>query len=239
MLTAQVMNKVKLFIEKHNFDKGHDLKHVLTVLSHTQKMVLYHTQPKLTSDQIENLNLAALLHDVDDHKFFPENKNFDNARKILFETLPDDWFRIEQIIYLIGMISTSTNGNFISVADDDLWMLYPRFADRLEAIGPIGIERCLQYSTHIGRPLFLPTTPRCRTEQELWKVATPERFQNYLWGEESASFIDHFYDKLLHIGTPEAFGISDNEYLINEASVRHSYVIEYVLDFGRTGTLDL
>jgi len=229
MFTAQVMKKAKAFIETTS-----DFKYFLSVLSHVQKMVLYHRHPKLTSDQIEDINMAALLYGVDDRKFFPENGNCENARKILVEVFPTDWFRIEQVIYIIGLVSVSTNGNFIPVSDDDLWMLYPRFADRLESMGSVGVEKCLkEYS-----PLFLPSTPRCKTEEELWKIATPERFQDYLLSEESVSFIDHFYDKLLHIGKPEAFGVSDNDYLVGEAMTRHAYLVEYILNFGRTDKLN-
>jgi uncharacterized protein len=239
MLTTQALAKVKEFVESHNFDSSHGLDHVLAVLSHVQRLVLFHHEkPELTDKQIEDLNLAALLHDVDDRKFFPHNTSYQNARKILLELLPEDWFRIEKIIYLISLVSTSSNGNSMRVSEENIWMLYPRFADRLEAIGPIGIERCRQYSIHTGRPLFLSSTPRCKTEEELWLVATPDRFQRYLAVKESVSMIDHIYDKLLHIGTPEAFGLCVNEYLVREATARHDYMVVYVLNFGRTGSLD-
>jgi uncharacterized protein len=214
MLTSRAIAKVQEFVETHSLDKGHSLDHFLAVLGHTQKMVLYHRgEPKLTQEQIENLNLAALLHDVDARKFFPDHTDHENAMAILSELLPDEWVRVEEIIHLISMVSTSSNGNVVPVSDANLWMLYPRFADRLEAIGPIGVERCRIYSEHTHRPMFLPTTPRCRTEEELWMVATPLRFQTYLLVKKSESVIDHIYDKLLHIGNPESVKMMDNEYL--------------------------
>jgi uncharacterized protein len=239
MLTTRAITKVKEFVETHTLDKGHSLDHFLAVLGHTQRMVLFHKEPKLTQDQIEDLNLAALLHDVDDRKFFPDHTNYENARLILSELLPDDWLRVEEIIYLISLVSTSSNGNAIPVDEANLWMLYPRFADRLEAIGKIGVERCIIYSAHTGRPMFLSTTPRCETEEELWAVATSLRFQMYLLHKKSESVVDHIYDKLLHIGNPESVKMMNNEYLTREATARHQYVVDYVLEFGRTGVMPL
>lgn len=239
MNTALAIQKVKEFIEEHNFDESHNFAHVMAVLSHVQKMVYYHPKPELSREQAENLNLAAILHDVDDRKFFPKNKGYENARKILNQIFPDgkDWFRIENILYMIGLVSTSSNGNSITVDDSNLWMLYPRFADRLEAIGAIGVERCRLYSIHTGRPLFLPDTERCKTEEELSKIVTPERFENYLKVKESKTMIDHFYDKLLHVGKPDILRLVNNPYLLSEAESRHKYMIDYVLEFGRTGNL--
>ena len=41
------------------------------------------------------------------------------------------------------------------------------------------------------------TTPRAKTEEELWAIATPERFAAYVGASDS--MVDHFYDKLLHL----------------------------------------
>lgn len=237
MATTLAIIKAKKFIEEHNFDKSHNFSHAMAVLAHVQRMVLHHKKPLLNRIQLEDLNLAAILHDVDDKKFFPDNANFENARQILCEIFPNDWCRIEFIIHLIELVSTTKNGNVLPDNEENIWMLYPRFADRLEAIGKVGIKRCVLYSIYIDRPLALPTTPKCATEEELWKVATPERFQTYLKVKESESVVDHIYDKLLHIGSPEVFKRTNNAYLINEAAHRHKYMIDIVLDFGKTGKI--
>ena len=246
MYTTIAIKKVKEFSETHHFDKSHDFSHIMAVLAHIQRMVLYHKSPPLSMNQLEDLNLAVIFHEVDDRKFFPEHHGYQNARRLLGEVfelegriacIEDTWFRIEQIIYIISLVSTSSNGNML-VSAENLWMLYPRFADRLEAMGKVGIERCRLYSIHINRPLSVPETLRCTTEAELWSVAaTPERFQRYLKVKESVSMIDHIYDKLLHIGKPDLLGLLDNDYLTNEVTIRHQYMIDYVLEFGRTGII--
>ena len=74
--------------------------------------------------------------------------------------------------------------------------------DRLEAIGRIGIERCYQYTIHSKRPLVLPTTPLPVNECELAEVMLGRSLADYVRSNgTSASMIDHWYEKLLLLGT--------------------------------------
>ncbi len=56
-------------------------------------------------------------------------------------------------------------------------------ADRLDAIGAIGVARCFATCASMGRPLYSPEDPFCRAREP----------QDKLWG------VDHFYKKLLRI----------------------------------------
>lgn len=217
------------FFQSYQVDESHGFAHALEVLTHAEKMLACETAP-IDSADILAVKLAALLHDVDDRKLFPQNKNYENARLLLEQIVPANKAVHNKAIEMIKCVSTSANGNTI---DQTLacWMLFPRFADRLEAIGPVGVTRCLAYTKHQGRPLFVTSTLTAMTEEELWKIATQERFQQYLTVKNSLSFIDHFYDKLLHIGTVEALGYPKNSYLAHEAINRHHYMVRYVLDF--------
>ncbi len=95
---------------------------------------------------------------------------------------------------MIALVSVAKNGNSIPEKE---WMLIPRYADRLESIGTIGILRCYLYNLVVGRPMYTTETLRATTLEELSKIATVERFNNYvnLKGKVGEStFIDHFYD---------------------------------------------
>jgi len=225
------IDKTRQILDNAQVEQSHGFGHALQVLAHAEKMLSSHC-PTLDPEKALSVQLAALLHDVDDRKLFPQNKQYENAHAVLHEI----GFRHENVIQMIKLVSTSANGNAID-ASYDHWMLYPRFADRLEAIGQVGVERCLAYTLHLKRPLYLSTTSRAESEEELWQIATPERFANYLRVKGSESFIDHFYDKLLHIGTLEAMGHPTNPYLIEEATKRHLYMVQYILDFGRSGKI--
>lgn len=197
--------------------------------------------------------LAALLHDLDDRKLFPDHKNYENARRVMKKVCesrgdPDDKAGLgDRVISMISYVSTSGNGDEVPEEfKDHPWVLIPRWADRLEAVGrKVGIPRCAQYTKGIRRPLFTERTKRARTEEELWKIATPERYRLYTQGGideegkerkkgESESMIDHFYDKLLHIGRVT----TGNAFLDSEFAKRHTEMVQFVLKFGRTGKVE-
>lgn len=208
-------------------DVSHDLLHMYKVYGHAKKAVDVETPP-LSPENKEAVELAALLHEADDRKFFSDNNEYANARKILISAGYDSGM-IELVISMISLVSCAKNRNS---SVDQKWMLIPRWADRLEAVGYIGLYRTYKYTTHTGRPLFVDDTPRCKTEDELWKVATPERFAAYQGN--SRSMIDHFYDKLLHINSNDI----PNSYLKGIMDNRRKIMVDFVLKFGNTGTLN-
>ena len=182
---------------------------------------------KLTQIKKEDILLAALLHDADDAKFFPEHNNCENVRTIL-----QTYKSIENVVNMIKMVSSSKNGDNIpyDIIDSDL-LLIPRYADRLEALGLIGVDRCYTYNKTISKPLYIESTPKPTTEEDIWKYATIERYKAYRG--YSASMIDHYYDKLLHLNN---FPIT-NSYFTEQCLIRQKPLIELLLLFGRTGTI--
>ena len=163
--------------------------------------------------------LAALLHDVDDRKFFPKNLNNENVKKILYDKSSDF---VTHVIEMINLVSSSSNGDSMT---DEVWKLYPRYADRIEALGILGVERCYQFTLTIKNPLILSSTPRPKTVEDVWKIATKERYAGYKG--KSVSMIDHYYDKLLRLG----FFPEINEWLSTEATKRIDVMVRFVLEF--------
>ena len=97
------------------------------------------------------LKLAALLHDADDHKYFKYDKvdaddlksQFRNASAVM-EGLVDE-ATAQEVLMMISHVSASKNGNRVpELAKTQPEILWPRFCDRLEAIGFIGALRCYQ-----------------------------------------------------------------------------------------------
>lgn len=215
-------------------DGCHGVKHALTVVDHVDAAIKAHSGTLTLKEKLA-IRLAALLHDADDRKFFPTSKDLSNAKGIL-KSLPEvDQETFDLVIKMINLVSCSKNGNSWAGADHE-WQLYPRFADRLEATGEIGIVRCWIYTSHVNRPPFVEETPRPKTREELYKVAGPERLEHYVKEKGkvgSSSFIDHFYDKVLHISD-----LGTNPYFVEEAKKRHQVVEDFLLKFGQTGELD-
>jgi uncharacterized protein len=217
---------LKKLLDSSNIDAGHGIDHALIVVSHARKALIH--ENNLDDNTKECILLASLLHDADDHKFFPNNKSNENATAILKDVGVHDQ-GIKLILQMIDLVSCSKNRNSIV---DPRWLLIPRYCDRLEAMGKIGIQRAKEYTIHTHRPFYTKNTPRATTLSELNAIATPERFLNYCG--ESESMMDHLYDKVLHI---HEFHIN-NKYLQDIAKKRHLVLVKYCLDFGR-GKLNL
>jgi uncharacterized protein len=233
-----ILSLQELFSEKI-VDRGHGTDHALKVLAHVDSALILTKIPEKEEER-QAIRYAALLHDVDDGKFFPESIDYQNARDILQRIFPKKKKLEVLVIKMIKLVSCSQNGNSLEgLEPENYWMLLPRLCDRLEATGDIGLLRTWTYNKHINRPLFLPTTLRVTTEEELNKIATPERFKNYLQVKKSESMIDHFYDKVLHICTVEALAFTDNPYIKTEARKRNKIVIDFIIEFGKTGMVDI
>ena len=225
----QDTEQLKQILEEKNVSPCHGIDHAKTVMYHAYCALEEYDISK--EDKLSVL-LAALLHDADDGKFFPEHKNYENLRKILQQSGKSNNF-IEDVVYMVSITSASKNGDRIPrCVRDKHWMLIPRYADRIEAIGIIGIERCYTYTKNVSKlPLYLEDTPRPKTEKEIWEFATEERYNNYKG--KSLSMIDHYYDKLLRLST---FPIR-NKYFDSECEKRRKPLIDFLLYFGQKGSI--
>ena len=122
---------------------GHDVEHTLRVYSNAMRIA----QAEGLCD-LEIVGLSALLHDADDDKLFHTENNA-NARMFLEEIgIPQD--QIDQICRVINAVSFSKNrGKHPETLEGKI----VQDADRLDAIGAVGIARTFSYGGHKGRSL--------------------------------------------------------------------------------------
>jgi uncharacterized protein len=245
MYTEKVLQSVHRFYRQHTEIKAsHGIDHILRVYQHAMQAIQCQ-MPPLSIEAKQEIQMAALLHDADDTKYFPEHAAYENAREILCAaSVPEP--SCERVVKMISLVSCSKNGNH--VPDDikksgEYSLLIPRWADRLEAVGAVGLVRCFQYNQEHGSPMSSPTSPRAQTEAEVWKYATPERFHAYTsadstTGGSSDDMISHYYDKLLHVACPPA-DIVRNAYLEEQARESSKELVEMCLRFGRSGQVDV
>jgi HD superfamily phosphodiesterase len=242
-----VIQHLTEFLDNHadKMDSKHGLEHVLLVLAHAQQAVF--CDVSVTEIQHLIISLACLLHDVDDSKFF-KSTNFENARHILEDVRDEgyvDDLIISETINLISLVSCSknlndplpTNANQSDSSTGNGWKLIPRWADRLESLGKIGLQRCLHYNSWVNRPISTSLSPRLTNIDQIMALATPERFKRYMnlsldVRPEDDSMIGHCYDKLLHIGQGIISGTT-NTYFINVAKERHKIVLDFLVEFGK------
>ena len=122
---------------------GHDASHTLRVYQNAL-LIAENENPC----NMEIVSLAALLHDADDHKLF-HTENNSNARQFLASQKLDEEL-IEQIIRAINSVSFSRNRGR---KPETIEGMIVQDADRLDAIGAIGIARTFAYGGEHGRSL--------------------------------------------------------------------------------------
>ncbi|CDW77293.1 hd superfamily [Stylonychia lemnae] len=140
---------------KH-FDSSHNHEHAELVYSNTMKIMdsLYKSRDEYDEELI---TYASLLHDVRDHKY-PESITEEEMHKFLIDQVGED--KTKQVLQIIENVSWSKEDklrksqglNFNPDFPQELqtYLTALRDADRLEAIGQIGIERCVQFNISHG-----------------------------------------------------------------------------------------
>lgn len=177
---------------------GHDYHHSIRVYNNACNIA------QTEGGNLFIIKLAALLHDVDDRKLFDSSETLANARSFLGNHQLDDT-TIEQICIIIKSISYSSNG---SKSPDSLEGKIVQDADRLDAIGALGIARTFAYGGHKGRPIYTPN------EKPIENM-TPEEYTNH-----TSNSIHHFYEKLLKLkelmNTNTALALAEQRHLYME-----------------------
>lgn len=169
-------------------DASHDAAHVFRVRD-TALSLAREEGLSNSSDSMEIVELAALLHDIGDYKYMRDPSEEKLADKFLEEEGIEDGKRqkIVDIIQRMGFkdeISGVMNREFsveFGVVQD---------ADRLDAIGAIGIARCFTFGGSRNRVLHDPSIkPRSQLSKE-----------DYM-NKDKQTTLNHFHEKLLKLKT--------------------------------------
>jgi uncharacterized protein len=185
-LRFKEMNRKRQILETEEFvrqnlkdyDSGHDWWHIVRV----RKLATFINE----MEQIEDpfiVDITALLHDTADSKFARENKEQgyqiieDFMEKCGMSDIKD---RVKGVIRMVSF----SNKNHPGDTDDPLlWVIQD--ADRLDAIGAIGIARAFNYGGFRNNKIYNPAV--------IDSGNNPGRFQE----NGTSSTISHFYEKLL------------------------------------------
>lgn len=161
-----------------NYDAGHDWWHIERVWRNAQYINQFEHGDAFIID------LAALLHDIADAKFFNGDENVGPAiAKDYLNTNLIDFRVIEQVGQIIENMSFRKSLGLVDFQSQELDIVQD--ADRLDAIGAIGIARAFTYGGYKNRELYNPEIPPLSSiSQEEYKKST-------------SPTINHFYEKLL------------------------------------------
>ena len=122
---------------------GHGYDHTLRVYQNA--LLIAESEPGC---DLQIVSLAALLHDADDHKLFSTENNANARRFLTGRYVPAD--RIDRICEVINAVSFSKNRD---KRPDTLEGRIVQDADRLDAIGAVGIARTFAFGGSHGRAL--------------------------------------------------------------------------------------
>ncbi len=175
ILINKTIEKAKEFFV--NEYSGHDFWHTLRVYNVAKEIA------KKEKCDIEIVCLAALLHDFDDAKITNSTNELENATKWLNENnYPEE--RINQIKDIINTISFKGIDTKIPETIEGRIV---QDADRLDAIGAIGIGRTFAFGGAKEREMWNPNEHYMETMNE-------EEYR-----KNKGSTINHFYEKLLKL----------------------------------------
>ena len=181
MNTTQIIENTKVFVKQtlKDAEGGHDWFHIQRVLNNAKLI----SKNEGVDEFI--VSLGALLHDIADAKFYNGDETIGPklARKFLKTQQVDEAIiiHIENIIQFISFKTSLSEGEKFSSPELDVI----QDADRLDAIGAIGIARCFNYGGFKNRALYNPDiAPNLEMTKEEYKQST-------------APTINHFYEKLL------------------------------------------
>lgn len=198
----EMISKTKAFVMEilRNAEPGHDILHAFRVHANALKIAEEETCNKRV------VELSALLHDIADAKFNDgnETQGSEMARAFLQSIgLPDN--EIFDVIFVIDNISfrkgqPSTMTPELAIVQD---------ADRLDAIGAIGIARAFSYGGFKCRPFYDKTIMPC-TKASI----------------DNPNTINHFYEKLLLLRD-----LMNTKTGRNFALQRHEFIELYLQQF--------
>lgn len=189
---------------------GHDWHHIERVRTMARRIALAEKVDPFLPE------LMALLHDLHDRKV----AGYGNEEKALAATrqwlvahgLPEDW--VAEIMYVIEHQSYSASGLRGHTLTSHAGRIM-QDADRLDALGAIGIARCFIYTGERGNPLHDPTLRPRR------KKLTQAQYK-----KDDDTAINHFYQKLLKLqdlmNTPSGKRL---------ARQRHAYMQKFLVEF--------
>lgn len=173
-----ILKKTEDFVKSvlEGDSSGHDWWHIHRV----RKLALMIA--KSEGADLFMVELAALLHDVDDWKLSENKDDGQKARKWMVTCGLEPQIT-EQICQVIDGVSFKGAG--VDTSTSDIICKVLQDADRLDAIGAIGIARTFAYGGSRGRGIYDPEIlPEVHTD-----------FENYK--KSSAPTLNHFYEKLL------------------------------------------
>lgn len=195
-------------------EAGHDWFHIERVWKLSKKIA------EKEDANVEVVELSALLHDIADPKFHNGDETL--ALKISREFLESQNASediIEQVLFVIKNISFKNRGEAPENLPVELKIVQD--ADRIDAIGAIGIGRTFNFGGFKNNPMYDPNIqPSLNMSKEEYK-------------KSNGTTINHFYEKLLLL--KDLMNTSEGKKIAEE---RHDFMLKFLDQFYKEWNVD-
>ena len=201
----QVFARARAFVEGlfEGDSSGHDIWH--TVRVHDLAVAICREE----GGDTDVVRLAALLHDADDVKLFGDNGHANARRFMDSEGIPAEMQ--ERVVRIISQVSFKGTD---SVAPDTLEGMIVQDADRMDAIGAIGIARAFAYGGSRGCAMHVPGEgPRLGMDEAQYR-------------SNEGTSVNHFHEKLLLLRD-----MMNTDTARRMAAARHDYMVGFLDEF--------
>lgn len=185
-------------------EAGHDWFHTQRVWKLARRIAL--TEP---SADIFAVELGALLHDIADEKFHSQGEQF--ALSLATDFLTKNRVErttVNKVLFIIRHISFKNRGELTGTLPIELQIVQD--ADRLDAIGAIGVARTFNFGGFRNNRMYDPSLKPLAFDKETYK-------------KSNGTTINHFYEKLLLL--KDMMNTSEGKKLAEE---RHTYMEEFL-----------
>ena len=196
-------------------EAGHDWFHIERVWKLAKKIA------EQEGGNLEVIELSALLHDIADPKFHNGDETL--ALKIsqnFLEEIHVNAELIEQVLFVIKNISFKNRAE--APENPPLELQIVQDADRLDAIGAIGIARTFNFGGFKNNLMYHPEIkPNLGMNKEEYK-------------KSNGTTINHFYEKLLLLKD-----LMNTETAKKIASERHGFMLQFLDEFYKEWNVEL
>ena len=211
-MSDTIIRKTVAFVKETlaEAEGGHDWYHIERVW-HTARYI----REREGAGDLLTIELAALLHDISDAKFNGGDDEMGSRMASEFLTklgLDEDLVKhVQSIIQHV-----SYKGGFAQDQISTMEFQIVQDADRLDAIGAIGIARAFNYGGFKNRPIHIPEKPLQEYED------------SRSYHKSDAPTINHFHEKLLKLK-----GLMNTSTGKQMAEERHNYMVDFLARFHR------
>ncbi|MHA3045159.1 HD domain-containing protein [Riemerella anatipestifer] len=195
-------------------EAGHDWFHIERVWKLSQKIL---STEKEADEEV--VNLAALLHDIADPKFhngdetlaLQISRDFLMKEKVSEET-------IDKVLFIIKHLSFKNKENQPKELPIEFKIVQD--ADRLDAIGAIGVARAFNFGGYKNNPIYNP------------ELLPEKNFDKEQYKKSEGTTINHFYEKLLLL--KDLMQTTEGKKI---AEKRHQFMLNFLETFYREWNL--